>query len=41
MQTDFQELYPQLDREGKRAFWRGIIKEIKVDGNEAVAIKFF
>lgn len=41
MQTDFQELYPRLDREGKRAFWRGIIKEIKVNGNEAVAIKFF
>jgi len=41
MQTDFLDLYPKLDREGKRAFWRGIIKEIKVDGNEAVAIEFF
>ena len=41
LQTDFQELYPQLDRENKRAFWRGFIKEILVEGNDVVGVKFF
>lgn len=41
LQTDFQELYPQLDRENKRAFWRGFIKKILVEGNDVVGVKFF
>lgn len=41
LETDFQKLYSSFDQEDKRRFWRGIIKEIKVDGNTPCGVKFF
>lgn len=38
--TDFDKIYLTLDMEEKRRFWRGIIKEIVMDGKEIVDVKF-
>lgn len=37
---DFEEKYIKLDREDKRAFWRSFIKEIKIDHDCNVKLKF-
>ena len=34
LKTDWKSLYETLDRERKRAFWRGILDEIVVEGRE-------
>lgn len=41
LETDFRSLYSTFDQEDKRRFWRGIIKEIKVDGNYPCDVIFF
>lgn len=41
LKTDFEGIYKALDREEKRRFWRGLIKEIKVDGLDIVDVIFF
>lgn len=38
--NDIRTMYETLDDEDKRAFWRYIIKEIHVDGNEIVSVDF-
>ena len=38
--SDFRSAYKKLDEEGKRAFWRHIIKEIHVNGNEVALVRF-
>jgi septal ring factor EnvC (AmiA/AmiB activator) len=40
LNTDFISLYEQFDDEDKRAFWRNIIKEIHVSGNDIVSVVF-
>lgn len=40
LHTDFLTIYETLDDEDKRAFWRNIIKEIHVDGNDVVSVVF-
>ena len=40
IETDFRTHYESLDDEDKRAFWRYIIKEIHVEGNEIVSVDF-
>ena len=41
LDSDFKSIYDALeDAEDKRAFWRYIIKEIKVQGNEVVSVVF-
>ena len=40
LESDFKTIYSTLDDEDKRAFWRYIIKEIKVQGNEVVSVVF-
>jgi hypothetical protein len=39
-ETDFITHYETLDDEDKRAFWRYILKEIHVEGNEVVSVDF-
>lgn len=39
-ETDFTTHYENLDDEDKRAFWRYVLKEIHVDGNEVVSVVF-
>ncbi len=41
LKTDFISVYETLDAEDKRRFWRGIIKEIRVDGLDIVDVIFF
>lgn len=41
LNTDFQSIYKTLDREEKRRFWRGIIKEIKYNDKDIVDVIFF
>lgn len=38
--SDFRSIYKNLDDEGKRAFWRYIIKDIHVEGNEVALVRF-
>lgn len=40
LNIDFKETYINLDREDKRAFWRSFIKEIKIDHECNVKLKF-
>lgn len=40
LDSDFKTVYVTLDDEEKRTFWRHIIKEIKVQGNEVVSVVF-
>lgn len=40
LNTDFVSLYEKFDDEDKRAFWRYIIKEIHVEGNDIVSVIF-
>lgn len=38
LSTDFRTIYNNLDAEDKRRFWRNIIKEIHVEGNEIASV---
>ena len=40
LESDFKTIYKSLDTEDKRAFWRSLIKEIRVDGNSVVNVIF-
>lgn len=40
LNINFEEDYQKLDREDKRAFWRSFIKEIKIDHDCNVKLKF-
>ena len=40
LETDFRGIYETLDPEDKRRFWRGLIKEIHVEGNGVKAVDF-
>lgn len=40
LESDFKNIYTTLDDEDKRAFWRYVIKEIKVQGNEVASVVF-
>lgn len=40
LSSDFKTVYSTLDDEGKRAFWRYIIKEIHVEGNDVALVRF-
>ena len=40
LNTDFITIYETLDDEDKQAFWRNMIKEIHVDGNDIVSVVF-
>ena len=40
LESDFKTVYTTLDDEDKRAFWRYVVKEIKVQGNEVVSVVF-
>ena len=40
LESDFKTVYETLDDEDKRAFWRYVIKEIKVQGNEVASVVF-
>lgn len=40
LESDFKTVYKTLDDEDKRAFWRYIIKEIHVKGNEVALVRF-
>lgn len=41
LETDFRGIYETLSPEEKRRFWRGLIKEIHVEGNHVRAVDFF
>lgn len=41
LETDFRGIYETLDLEDKRRFWRGLIKEIHVEGNSVKSVDFF
>lgn len=40
LNSDFKNIYETLDDEDKRAFWRHLIKEIHVKGNDIVSVVF-
>lgn len=40
LETDFRGIYETLDDEDKRRFWRGLIKEIHVKGNNVQSVDF-
>lgn len=40
MSSDFQALYVSLDRERRRALWRSIVKEIRVNAQNVVSVFF-
>lgn len=40
LNSNFKDNYDHLDDEDKRAFWRFIIKEIHVEGNDIVSVVF-
>lgn len=40
LNIDFKESYFNLNREDKRAFWRSFIKEIKIDHDSNIKLKF-
>lgn len=40
LNINFEENYDKLDREEKRAFWRSFIKEIKIDHDCNIELKF-
>ena len=41
LETNFRGIYETLSQEDKRRFWRGLIKEIHVEGNNVRAVDFF
>ena len=41
LETDFKTIYESLDAEDRRRFWRGIVQEIYVEGNNPIGVKFF
>ena len=41
LETDFRGIYETLEPEDKRRFWRGLIKEIHVKGNNVQSVDFF
>ena len=41
LETDFRGIYETLDPEDKRRFWRGLIKEIHIKGNNVQSVDFF
>ena len=40
LDTDFESLYKTFTQEEKRRFWRGIIKEIHMDGKDITGVTF-
>lgn len=40
LETDFRGIYETLSQEDKRRFWRGLIKEIHVEGNSVKSVDF-
>ena len=40
LNMDFKHVYETLDDDDKRAFWRNMIKEIHVEGNDIVSVVF-
>ena len=40
LQADYKQIYATLDRENKRRFWRGIIKEIKFKDHDIIDVNF-
>jgi DNA invertase Pin-like site-specific DNA recombinase len=40
LETDFISIYETLDDEDKRRFWRRLVKEIHIEGNEVVSVVF-
>lgn len=40
LETDFESMYKTLDAEDRRRFWRSLLKEIHVKGNEVVSVDF-
>lgn len=40
LETDFVSIYETLDDEEKRRFWRSIIQEIHIEGNDVVSVVF-
>jgi DNA invertase Pin-like site-specific DNA recombinase len=40
LETDFRTIYDTLSREDKRRFWRGIIKQIHLNGREVSHVDF-
>lgn len=40
LETDFRSIYADLSREDQRRFWRSIIKEIVVEGNDVKEVIF-
>lgn len=41
LETNFRGIYGTLSQEDKRRFWRDLIKEIHVKGNNVVSVDFF
>ena len=41
LETDFRGIYESLEPEDRRRFWRGLIKEIHVEGNGIKSVDFF
>lgn len=41
LETDFRGVYSTFNEEEKRRFWRSILKQIYVDGNTPIGVKFF
>lgn len=41
LETDFETIYIALNDEERQRFWRGLIKEIKLNGNNIVDVIFF
>ena len=41
VESDFESVYATMTQEEKQRFWRGIIKEIKLDGNKIKDVIFF
>lgn len=40
LETDFITIYESFDDHDKRRFWRSLIKEIRIEGNEVVSVIF-
>ena len=40
LETDFKQVYSELDAENRRRFWRSIIKEIILDDNKVSSVVF-
>lgn len=40
LETDFRSLYEQMDNLHRQRFWRGLLKEVIVEGNDVKGVKF-